>query len=69
MMNEEVLGEMVISEKKAKKMVDSLVASMAMEGMICTEDEKEIALNIVQGRVDVEDVIKDIEGKYKVNDK
>lgn len=56
---------MAMTEKKAKRIVDDITASFAMESMICTEEQKQIVFKIIMGESKVEDVISDLDKKYK----
>lgn len=40
-----------------KNMVDNIAASMAMEGMICTEDEKKMMEQILEGEITIDEAM------------
>ena len=52
-------------EKEVKRIVDNAVASLAMEGMICTEEEKELAAKVIRGEILESDAIQNIISRYR----
>ena len=52
-------------EKEVKRIVDNAVASLAMEGMICTEEEKELAAKVIRGKILESDAIQNIISRYR----
>ncbi len=47
-----------------KEQVRQAVATMAIEGMYVTDDMIKKGLQIAEGKIDVEDVIKEVNEKY-----
>lgn len=39
----------------AEREVDNVIASLAMEGLICTEKERDIAIRLYKGEISVEE--------------
>lgn len=58
----------VMIEKEVNRIVDNVVASLAMEGLVCTDQDKERAAKVVRGEISESDAIKDIINGYGVRE-
>lgn len=56
-----------MDEKKVKYIVDNVVATLAMEGMICTEEDKEMMARLARGEITLEEADREVCVQYGID--
>lgn len=56
-----------MDEKKVKYIVDNVVATLAMEGMTCTEEDKDTMARLARGEITLEEADREGLTRYGID--
>lgn len=56
-----------MDEKKVNHIIDNVIATMAMEGMICTDEDKDMMARLAHGEITLEEADREVCVQYGID--